>query len=132
MRRKVLLAEDDEISQQIYASLLGDVDGVDLTVVGDGRAALEEVLTHPFDLLILDQNLPVVTGDRIVRHLRSSRTRNSETPILRLSAAIAAPGSRTSAFGVETLLPKPIAGDVFVTTVRRLLGSELPEHGQMD
>ncbi|WP_151718992.1 response regulator [Gemmobacter serpentinus] len=126
MQRKVLLAEDDEISQQIYASLLQEAVGVDLTVVGDGRAALEEVLTNPFDLLILDQNLPVVTGDRIVRHLRASRTRNSETPILRLSAAISAPGSRTSAFGLETLLPKPISGEVFVATVRKLLGGAVP------
>lgn len=121
MRRKVLLAEDDEISQQIYSSLLQDVSGVEVTVVGDGRTALEQVLTNPFDLLILDQNLPVVTGDRIVRHLRASRTRNSDTPILRLSAAIGAPGSRTSVFGLETLLPKPISGEIFVKTVRKLL-----------
>lgn len=121
-RHRVLLAEDDIISQQIVHVLLQDVDGIDLRIVSDGRAALEAVLTDQYDLLILDQNLPGITGDRIVRHLRAGNTRNSGTPILRFSAEIDRPGRRQSGNGVETLLPKPLAGEVFVDTVLALLG----------
>lgn len=121
-RHRVLLAEDDLISQQIVHVLLQGVEGVELRIVGDGRAALEAALTDRYDLLILDQNLPEITGDRIVRHLRAGNTRNSATPVLRFSAEIDGPGRRQSGAGVEALLPKPLAGDVFVDTVRALLG----------
>lgn len=120
-RYRVLLAEDDEISQQIVCVFLQESGDIDLKVVADGRAALSATLTEQFDLLILDQNLPEISGDRIVRHLRAGISRNKTTPILRFSASITAPGQRVTGLGHETLLPKPLEGELFVRTVRALL-----------
>lgn len=125
-RHQVLLAEDDEISQEIVRALLADAEDIELTVVGDGKAALEAAMTTRFDLLILDQNLPFITGDRVVRHLRAGSTRNSDTPILRFSAAITAPSVRHTNGFAETLLPKPLAGEIFVSTVKAILDGEGP------
>ncbi|MCC7320545.1 MAG: response regulator [Rubellimicrobium sp.] len=120
-QHRILLAEDDEISQGLVKMLLGETGEIDLTIAGDGRTALVAALTERFDLMIIDQNLPQITGDRIVRQIRAGQGRNARTPILRFSASIQAPGCRGTGPGFETLLPKPIAGEIFVSTVRGLL-----------
>lgn len=120
-RFRVLLAEDDEVGQEIVRVFLREAADADLTVVGDGRAALEAALTVRYDLLILDQNLPFITGDRVVRHLGAGNTRNSATPILRLSASIDAVGTRRTGALTEVLLPKPLSAELFITTVRGIL-----------
>lgn len=120
----ILLAEDDEVSQEIVRALLQGEDDIELTVAGDGKTALEEALRTRFDLLIFDQNLPFITGDRVIRHLRAASTKNSDTPILRFSASIAAPAVRETHGYKESVLPKPLSGDIFVSTVRALLDGQ--------
>lgn len=118
---QILLAEDDEVSQEIVRALLGDEADMELTIVGDGKLALEAALQKRFDLLIFDQNLPFITGDRVVRHLRAGNSHNAQTPILRFSAHIDAAGTRQSNGFVEAVLPKPLRSDIFVTTVKAML-----------
>lgn len=125
-RHQVLLAEDDEISQEIVCALLQDQDDIELTVAVDGKSALEAALKQRFDLLIVDQNLPFITGDRVIRHLRAGSTKNSETPVMRLSAEIGAPSVRHSNGFPETMMPKPLASDIFVTTIRAILVGQNP------
>ena len=71
---QVLLAEDDEVNQDIIRAFLADISYVDLTVVSDGRMALEAALVNKYDLMILDQQMPHITGDRMLLHLRAGRT----------------------------------------------------------
>ena len=80
---QVLLAEDDEVNQDIIRAFLADISYVDLTVVSDGRMALEAALVNKYDLMILDQQMPHITGDRMLLHLRAGRTGNATTPVIR-------------------------------------------------
>lgn len=121
MKYQVLLAEDDEISQEIVRAFLSEEDDIALTVVGDGKLALEAALTTRFDLLILDQNLPSISGDRIVRHLRAGNSKNSDTPILRFSAAYNEVSAQSTDPTAQKYLPKPVSGAVLVSTVRSIL-----------
>lgn len=121
MRYQVLLAEDDEISQEIVRAFLSDETDIELTVVGDGKLALEAALTTRYDLLILDQNLPSISGDRIVRHLRAGNSKNSDTPILRFSASYSEVTTSPSDPVILKFLPKPVSGEVLVSTVRSIL-----------
>lgn len=121
MAYHVLLAEDDEISQDIVRAFLKDESDIQLTVVGDGKAALEAALTKRFDLLILDQNLPSITGDRIVRHLRAGNAKNSATPILRFSANYREAATDSSDAAILKHLPKPVSGELLVNTIRSIL-----------
>lgn len=121
MRYQILLAEDDEISQEIVQAFLAEETDLELTVVSDGKRALEVALTTRFDLLILDQNLPSISGDRILRHLRAGNTKNSETPILRLSASYRDASSSQTAGAPLSFLPKPISAEALISTIRSFL-----------
>lgn len=122
VRYNILLAEDDEVNQEIISAFLAGSD-LDLTIASDGRQALETALLRKFDLMIVDQNMPFITGDRVVRHLRAGRSFNSETPVIRFTAAADA---RTIDFAslvgqMEVTLAKPLSRDALLSTIRALL-----------
>jgi len=120
---QVLLAEDDEVNQSIIQAFLGGVN-LELTIASDGRQALEAALTHQYDLMIVDQNMPFITGDRVIRHLRAGRSMNAATPVIRFTAhADFQPiDLRTVAGSLEVTLPKPLSRQDLLSTVDALLG----------
>lgn len=124
-RYKILLAEDDEVNQDIVRAFLGGATDLDLTVAIDGRLALEAALVKKFDLLILDQQMPHMTGDLVLLHLRAGRSLNATTPVIRFSAA--ADGRATDIRRVngvaEATLSKPLGKEVLLSTVRAMVGS---------
>lgn len=120
--RALLLAEDDEINRDIVRHFLSGIVGVVLTEAADGRAALTLCLVQRFDVVILDLRLPIIGGDRIARHLRSSVNPNSATPII-LSTALAADelGEVLANCPHDHLLPKPLRRDEFLATIGAIL-----------
>mgnify|MGYP005870128947 CR=1 FL=1 len=80
-RRRVLIAEDDAITSELFSNLLAGFNSVEIVTVADGREALMQALTQHFDLILTDQNLPELTGDKLLRHLRASCNLNSDTRV---------------------------------------------------
>ncbi len=118
---KILLAEDDEINRLVLGAFLTDSPEYDLTFVEDGRAALEAATTTQFDLMIFDQNMPFITGDRVIRHLRASNSINARTPVIRLSADTSHE-TRVMVEGIATAsLPKPLHKDMLLAAIRAVL-----------
>lgn len=124
-RYQILLAEDDEVNQDIVRAFLGGATDLDLTVVIDGRLALETALVKKFDLMILDQQMPHMTGDLVLLHLRAGRSLNATTPVIRFTAA--ADGRVADIRQVngvpEATLSKPLRKEALLSTVRAMVGS---------
>lgn len=122
---RILLAEDDEVNQDIVRAYLADMDNVDLMVASDGRMALEAALINKYDLMIFDQQMPHIAGDRVLLHLRAGRSCNAATPVIRFSAAAdARPVEIRQVGGVaEVTLPKPLRKETFISTVKAMLGA---------
>ncbi|WP_426034236.1 response regulator [Cypionkella sp. TWP1-2-1b2] len=125
---QVLLAEDDVVNQSIVQAFLFGVN-VELTIASDGREALEAALTQRFDLMIVDQNMPFITGDRVIRHLRAGRSINAATPVIRFTAdANFQPFDlSTVASSLEVTLPKPLSRHALLSTVGALLGGAVSQ-----
>lgn len=117
-RHRLLLAEDDEINRQILLTMLADLPGLEVVAVADGRSALQRAIAQKFDLVILDQQMPHLTGERVIRSLRASRTPNSETPILLVTAAV---DILSGAGLADETLQKPIGAAMLREAVERLL-----------
>ena len=67
---RVLVAEDNEVNQQVLAELLKAVDAT-VTLAGNGREALDRLATHsPFDLVLMDMRMPDMDGLEATRLLR--------------------------------------------------------------
>lgn len=123
---QILLAEDDKVNQSIVQAFLFGVN-VELTIASDGREALEAALTNKFDLMIVDQNMPFITGDRVIRHLRAGRSINAATPVIRFTAnADHQPFDLgVASVPLEVTLPKPLSRQALISTVGALLGGGL-------
>lgn len=123
---QVLLAEDDKVNQSIVQAFLFGVN-IDLTIASDGREALEAALTHQFDLMIVDQNMPFITGDRVIRHLRAGRSLNATTPVIRFTASADRQpfDMNTVVASAEVTLSKPLSKQDLLSAVGAMLGGGL-------
>lgn len=84
-RPRIVYVEDDPASQLLVRRALADM--AEVSVIDNGRAALEHLLTDPPELLLLDLNLPGLKGDELLALLRQApATRN--LAVIVLTAAI--------------------------------------------
>lgn len=118
---RVLLAEDDEVNQQIVMAFLSGATHIELTVVGDGRSALEAALGSKYDLMLFDHNMPHITGDRVIRYLRSGNSSNATTPVIRFTADADRVDIRSTGGLIDATLPKPLKAETFLSTIETIL-----------
>jgi DNA-binding response OmpR family regulator len=82
---RVLLVEDErDLANAIARGLRRD--GLAVDIAFDGAEALEKAAVHPYDVVVLDRDLPAVHGDEVCRELVAGE---SECRILMLTAAAA-------------------------------------------
>jgi two-component system sensor histidine kinase RpfC len=107
---RILVAEDNQISQQIIAMMLRGGDH-HVTPVSDGDSVIENYRNVSFDVIILDMHMPGRTGLEVVRTIRAleARTQQRRVPIVMLTAA-ASIDLRDNSIdaGVDLFLSKPV------------------------
>jgi len=116
----VLVVEDDPHIRELVALHLG-LDGLETTLVRDGREALARLSASPVDLVVLDLMLPGVDGLTVCRAMRRQGP-NTDTPVLMITArgeeADTVLGLET---GADDYLAKPFGVREFMARVRALL-----------
>lgn len=121
--RRVLLAEDNEINQEVAQGLLQEV-GVEVVAVANGREAIEAVAAAsakaPFAAVLMDIQMPEMDGYTAARLLRERGWR--ELPIIAMTANAMA-GDREQALeaGMNDHVPKPIDPELLFATLARWL-----------
>jgi PAS domain S-box-containing protein len=85
-RLRVLLAEDHPTNQRVVELMLGET--ADLVVVENGAAALEAFDTQPFDVVLMDTQMPVMDGLTAIRAIRQREQDKglARIPIISLTA----------------------------------------------
>jgi CheY-like chemotaxis protein len=122
---RILLADDRRDIWRIGKYFLEKA-GATVTVVEDGLQAVEETERaardgRPFDLIIMDMQMPVMTGPEAVAELRQA---GFDRPIIALTADVM-DGEREAciAMGCNDYFPKPINGSGLVKLVAMHLGA---------
>jgi PAS domain S-box-containing protein len=115
---RVLLVEDEPINQQVTLLLLEDT-GLVFDVADDGAVAIEMAARTPYDLILMDMQMPTVGGLEATRRIRES---NARVPIVATTAnAFAEDKARCLAAGMNDFIAKPFApADLFATILRWL------------
>jgi signal transduction histidine kinase/CheY-like chemotaxis protein len=109
LRGRVLLVEDNELNAALAKDLLGII-GLDVTLALDGRQAVAEVSARPFDIVLMDCQMPVMDGFAATRAIRADeRDRGSRRiPIVAVTAnALAGDRENCLAAGMDDHLAKP-------------------------
>ncbi|MFL6075506.1 MAG: response regulator transcription factor [Mycobacteriales bacterium] len=114
---RILVVEDERLMADAIAEGLRR-ESLAVDVVYDGDAALERLGVNEYDVVVLDRDLPVVSGDEVCRALVDS---GALTRVLMLTAATAV-GRRVEglALGADDYLGKPFAFAELVARVRAL------------
>jgi PAS domain S-box-containing protein len=120
---RVLLVEDNLTNQQVALAILRKL-GVRADAVGDGRAAITALSAIPYDLVLMDVQMPVMDGLEATRTIRSAQSKVIErrVPIIAMTAS-AMQGDREQclAAGMNDYLAKPVSAFDLATVVARWL-----------
>ncbi|MGB5855223.1 MAG: response regulator [Oceanisphaera sp.] len=105
--KKILLAEDNRMNQQLIVEFLKQVN-VAVTLADNGRQAVELMITHSFDAILMDLQMPILDGIEATRQIRKFST-NHNIPIIALTAS-AMRGDREAslAAGMNNYVTKPV------------------------
>jgi signal transduction histidine kinase/CheY-like chemotaxis protein len=107
---RVLAAEDNAVNQLVLKTLLAQV-GVEPVVVADGQAAVDAWAREPWDLILMDVQMPVMDGPTATRAIRAAEAASgrARTPIIALTAnAMAHQVSEYAEAGMDGHVAKPI------------------------
>ncbi len=109
----VLLAEDNPVNQEIAVGLLETLDCA-VTVVGNGREAVDAAVHGRFDILLMDCQMPVMDGFEATRSIRAAARHGTRLPIVALTASSRAETEADCLdAGMDDLLGKPFSrGDL--------------------
>ncbi|WP_018215925.1 response regulator transcription factor [Salinispora vitiensis] len=131
---RVLVVEDQPDLADSVARVLRR-EGMAVDVASDGGSALERATVVPYDVIVLDRDLPVVHGDDVCRTLVSQGSL-SRVLMLTASGTIA---NRVEGLGIgaDDYLPKPFAYAELVARIRAVARRSQPatppvlEHGDL-
>jgi CheY-like chemotaxis protein len=121
-RLRVLLADDHPINQEVVRLMLGEQAMV--TVASHGAAAIEAFCREPFDIVLMDTEMPVLGGLPAIRRIRVLEQERElpRTPVISVSAS-AMPQDIESALGAgaDAHVAKPITAATLFKTISEVL-----------
>jgi PAS domain S-box-containing protein len=133
----VLLVEDNEINQQVAREILEGA-GLNVSVAGNGKEAIEAIHRNEYDAVLMDVQMPVMDGYTATRKIREWETevrrqksedrkkdsvlspQSSPLPIIAMTAhAMAGDADKSIAAGMSDHVTKPIDPDQLFGTLRK-------------
>jgi PAS domain S-box-containing protein len=120
---RVLLVEDNPTNQLVALAILKKL-GIQADATGNGKEAIAALRTIPYDLVLMDVQMPEMDGMEATRIIRSGEgaVLNAKVPVIAMTAN-AMQGDRDDcmAAGMDDYLPKPVTPAALATMVERWL-----------
>lgn len=120
---RILLVEDNELNQIVARGFL-DRAGAVTTVAANGAEAVAAMEEQPFDLVLMDLQMPGLDGIAATRAIRGGSELNRDTPILAVSASVQPSDVEACRqAGMDDHIGKPISARELVGKVAHWIGA---------
>ena len=118
MPKKILIVEDNELNMKLFADVL-DAHGYETEQTREGLKAINLAKTFKPDLILMDIQLPEVSGLEVTKWIKDDESL-SEIPIIAVTAfAMKGDEKRIRDGGCEAYISKPISISTFLSTIRK-------------
>ncbi len=116
--KTVLVVEDDHISMRLFRDTL-EAHGYNVLQAKDGMEGWRIAREHRPDLILMDIQLPSLSGLEVTKRLKDDKTLKS-VPVIAITAfAMAGDEEKMLEGGCDAYIPKPISVPDFLQTVER-------------
>ena len=121
MPKTVMIVEDNELNMKLFNDLL-EANGYNIIQTRDGLEALKLARLHKPDLILMDIQLPEISGLEVTKWLKEDDDL-SHIPVIAVTAfAMKGDEERIREGGCEAYISKPISVAHFLETIRKFLG----------
>lgn len=128
----VLLAEDNVTNQLVATQMLKTM-GAEVDIASDGAIALERLKDRIYDVLLIDIEMPRVSGLDVIRSIRASAEPLASAPVIALTAyAMQEHREKIQKVGADALIPKPITSiRQFGVDIRAVMDARAADNSAM-
>ncbi len=128
MAVRVLVVDDNAANRELARLFLAGV-GAEVSEATNGDEATRMAMEMPYDVILMDIQMPVLDGPGALRRIRASQGPNDATPILAFTAdADSAAKLRLTGLGFEGVVGKPVEPGTLIAAVGRAIApAEQPE-----
>ena len=126
---RILLAEDSLVNQKLAVGLL-ERHGHEVTVANSGLEAISAIVRSPFDIILMDVQMPELDGLSATRQIREQEKQSGDRriPIIAMTAhALKGDRERCLAAGMDEYVSKPIRERQLLAAMRMVVGEDLTE-----
>lgn len=125
--RRILVVDDDPDTRQLSVDVL-TVSGFDIETARDGAAGWDAIQTTEYDLVITDNQMPRMTGIKMIEKLRSSRM---TVPVIMATRYLPTyEFARRPWLKPDGQLQRPFSNAELLEAVKKILGTDDDEDGQ--
>lgn len=121
MSKKVLVVEDNELNMKLFHDLL-EAHGIETVETRNGKDVLELAAEHKPDLILMDIQLPEISGLDVTKQLKQDDELKS-IPVIAVTAfAMKGDEQKIREGGCEDYISKPISVTHFIEVIQKYLG----------
>jgi two-component system sensor histidine kinase/response regulator len=122
----ILLVDDNSINQEVATEFLRDV-GMSVEVASNGRECLNALHCRPYDLVLMDIQMPVMDGLEATRRIRQNK-RFKDLPVIAMTAhAMTGDREKSLAAGMNDHITKPIDPAKLYQALKKWIGKKQAE-----
>jgi two-component system chemotaxis response regulator CheY len=120
-KHRVLIVEDSPTMRQLLVFALRRLRGVEIVEAQDGMDGLRKVSSDHYDIALIDINMPVMDGLKLIRLIRGEDALKDIPIVVITTEGAREDRDRALALGANEYLTKPIQANRVLSVVRSLL-----------